>query len=154
MGKNSFWLHLLDKLYNHPGFENGELDYDWEVYTDFNRIEHLNLYLGKGKLKHHFSTDITARPYLCPNCTEKGEMITEKGIVKPENKWTFLNPNEPMSTNVSCCVCLESFEVIREDCVKFDCKGNVKYLLEEGDEDEPDIWVCLTCWNEENKNNG
>jgi hypothetical protein len=154
LGKDSFWDSLLNKLYRHPGFDNGELDYDWQVYSDFDRIEHLNLYLEKRRLKHHFSTDITARPYLCPDCTEKGEMITEKGILKPENKWTFLRPNEPSSTNVSCCVCLNKFEVIREDCILSECKGNVKNLLEEGDEDEPDIWVCLTCWNEEDKNNG
>ena len=29
--------------------------------------------------------------------------------------------------------------------------SDVKYLLE--DDDQEDIWVCLTCWNEETKKN-
>jgi hypothetical protein len=114
-------------------------------------MEYLNAFLGKGELKKHFSVNITAREYLCPFCIEKAEEITKEGILRPDSKWAFLNPNEANSTDMSCIICQTDFGVIREDCIKEECKGNVKYLLEDDDLGNEEIWVCLTCWNEETK---
>lgn len=151
LGKDSFWSAVLDKFYRHPGFDHEDSDVEWEEIIQYNRMEHLNLFLGKKELKKHFSVDITARAYYCPDCSEKAEIITANGMQHPNSMWAFLNPNIPDSTKITCIVCQTEFDVIREDCVKADCKGNIKYLLEEGEEGEPDTWVCLTCWNEEIK---
>lgn len=149
LGKDSFWDAVSSKFYSHPGFRYEDSDIEWEDMIHYNRMEYLNLFIGKKELKKHFSIDITAREYLCPFCIEKAEMITEDGLKYPDSKWAFLNPNKPDSTNMSCIVCGTDFGVIREDCDKTDCKGNVKYLLE--DDDTTETWVCLTCWNEEIK---
>lgn len=157
LGKDSFWKAVLYRFYTHPGLDKDDPELEWEEMLHYNRMEHLDMCLGKGELKKHFSIDITARPYLCPECTSRAEQITTSGILRPESKWAFLHPNEPTSEEVTCIVCQSTHDVIRENCVKEGCKGNVKYLLEEGeaaeedDEGEPDIWVCLTCWHEEEK---
>ena len=149
LGKNSFWNSVSDKFYKHPGFEHDDSAIEWEDSFQYNRMEYLELFLGKKELKKHFSIDITARGYLCPFCTEKAEEITTDGIKRPDSKWAFLSPNKPNSTDMACIVCRTDFGVIRENCVMDGCKGNVKYLLE--DDEEEETWVCLTCWNEEIK---
>ncbi|MEO6175665.1 MAG: hypothetical protein ABIP27_10995 [Flavobacterium circumlabens] len=149
LGKDSFWDSVLNKFYEHPGFEHEDSHVEWQDSNQYMRMEYLNAFLGKGELKKHFSVNITAREYLCPFCIEKAEEITEEGIIRPDSKWAFLSPNEPNSTDMSCIICRTDFGVIRENCIKEDCKGNVKYLLED-DEDE-ETWACLTCWNEELK---
>ena len=147
LGKDSFWDAVSHKFYNHPGFVHEDSTVEWEDTNHYNRMEYLDLFLGKKELKMHFTTDITAREYLCPFCTEKAEEITTEGIVRPDSKWAFLNPNKPDSKDMTCIVCRTDFGVTREACVKEGCKGNVKYLLE--DDDVSETWVCLTCWNEE-----
>lgn len=149
LGKDSFWDAVKDKFYRHPGFQHEDSYVEWQDSNQYMRMEHLNAFLGKKEIKKHFSVDITARPYLCPFCTEKGEEITDEGVVRPDSKWAFLNPNRPDSTDMSCIICQTDFGIIREKCSKEDCKGNVKYLLD--DDDHEDLWVCLTCWNEELK---
>lgn len=151
LGKDSFWQSVLIKFYKHPGFEHDDDQVDWEEKIQYNKIEYLNFFLGKAELNKHFSVDIKARAYLCPYCTENGELYTNSGVNRPTSKWAFLHPNKPNSKVVACIVCQAEYEVIREDCTQENCKGNVKYLLQKGDEDEPNIWVCLTCWNEEDK---
>jgi hypothetical protein len=153
IGKDSFWASVLEKFYQHPGHEHDDFDLELEEMMQYNRMDHLHLFLKEAELKSHFSVDITARPYLCPDCTEKGEVTTKDGMTHPESKWAFLNPNLPDANNLSCIVCQMDFEVIREDCGYNGCKGNVKYLLEEADgsTEFKDIWVCLTCWHEEEK---
>lgn len=151
LGKDSFWNSVLNKFYKHPGFDHDDSHIEWQDSNQYMRMEYLRAFLGKGELKNHFSVNITAREYLCPFCTEKAEEITTEGILRPDSKWAFLNPNEPTSTDMSCIICQTDFGVIREDCIKDDCKGNVKYLLEDEDLGEEEIWVCLTCWNEETK---
>lgn len=153
MGKDSFWASVLEKFYRHPGHEYDDTDVEFDEMTQYNRMDHLKLFLGEAGLKHHFTVDITARPYLCPDCTENGEEITRKGMTHPESKWAFLNPNLPTSDNISCIVCQNSFDVVREDCGHNGCKGNVKYLIEEGGELDgaKNTWICLACWHEEEK---
>lgn len=148
LGKDSFWDAVLNKFYNHPGFLHEDSHIEWQDSNQYMRMEYLDLFLGRKELKKHFSINISSRQYLCPFCTEKAEEITDEGIVRPDSKWAFLNPNEPTSSDMSCIICQTDFGVKREDCVKEDCKGNVKYLI---DDDDEDIWICLTCWNEETK---
>lgn len=147
LGKDSFWDAVCNKFYSHPGFVYEDSDIEWQDTFQYMRMEYLELFLGTRELRNHFTIDIKSRRYLCPFCTEKAEEITEKGIERPDSKWAFLSPNKPDSTNMSCIVCRTDFGIIREDCIAQDCKGNVKYLLDDDDE----IWNCLTCWNEETK---
>lgn len=112
-------------------------------------MEYLKCFLGKKILKHHFTVDITARPYYCLICIENAELITDKGIDHPSSKWAFLNPNTPESTDMSCIVCRTDFGIKREDCQIDGCKDNVKYLIEDEDEGDKEIWICLTCWKTE-----
>lgn len=149
LGKDSFWLSVLGKFYSHPGFVHSDSEVEWEDTIQYNKMEYLDLFLGRKELKKHFSIDITAREYLCPFCTEKAEEITSEGMKRPDSKWAFLNPNNPDSTDMTCVVCQTDFGIIREDCLVEGCKGNVKYLLE--DDEEEETWVCLTCWHEEIK---
>ncbi|WP_295667311.1 hypothetical protein [uncultured Mucilaginibacter sp.] len=146
LGRDTFWNSVCSKFYGHPGFEFGDENIEWEDEYFYNRMDHLDFFLGKKELKKHFSVDISARPYLCPICTEKAEKITSKGIERPESKWAFLNPNKPGSTDMSCIVCRTDFGVVRQNCGINDCKGDVQYLIEEEDLGDNDIYVCLTCW--------
>lgn len=148
LGKDSFWDAVLNKFYSHPGFVHEDSAIEWEDSNQYMRMEYLNTFLGKNELKKHFSIDLKARPYICPFCTEKAEEITEEGISHPTSKWAFLNPNTPESNMLSCIICQTDFGVIREDCIQEGCKGNVKHLI---DDEEEEIWICLTCWNEEVK---
>lgn len=147
LGKDEFWDAVLNKFYQHPGFEYDDQDIEWEENNIYNRMEHLNMFLGIGELKRHFTIDITARSYFCPNCIQMAEISTSEGIIRPTSKWAFLNPNEPIGTNISCIVCQDEFEVLREDCKKEGCKGNVIYL--EDKEEDSHTRICLTCWHEE-----
>ncbi|MFM1771923.1 MAG: hypothetical protein RLZZ71_1065 [Bacteroidota bacterium] len=147
LGKDEFWDAVLNKFYRHPGIEHEDPEIEWEENNHYNRMEHLNFFLGIGELKKHFTTDITVRAYFCPNCIQNAEVITKEGIKRPESKWAFLTPNEPASTTISCIVCQEQFEVLREDCKKPGCKGNVIY--KEDEDEDCHVRICLTCWNEE-----
>ncbi|SMG15588.1 hypothetical protein [Sphingobacterium psychroaquaticum] len=149
LGKDSFWEAASSKFYQHPGFQYEDEDVEWEDMIHYNKMEHLSFFLGKKTLKKHFSVDITARPYLCPHCTEKSEIATKKGAKRADSKWAFLHPNDPLGTNLSCIVCQSDFGVLREDCGKDGCKGNVKYLIE--DDDDSETYICLTCWHDETR---
>lgn len=147
LGKDEFWDAVLNKFYSHPGFDYDDPDVEWEENNQYNRIEHLHCFLGVGELKNHFSVDITARQYFCPTCIQRAEVITAAGLKRPETKWAFLNPNLPTSTSVSCIVCQENFDILREDCKNDKCKGNVIY--KEDEDEDGHVRICLTCWHEE-----
>lgn len=149
LGKDSFWDAVSSKFYQHPGFQFEDHHIEWQDSIFCNRMEYLNLFLGIKELKRHFSIDITSRAYLCPFCIEKAEEITSEGLKHPDSKWAFLNPNSSKSTNMSCIICRTDFGILREECIQTKCKGNVKYLIE--DDEDLETWICLTCWNEENK---
>ncbi|RZK26647.1 MAG: hypothetical protein EOO43_02180 [Flavobacterium sp.] len=147
LGKDSMWSAISSKFYNHPGFMTEDEDIEWQESILYNRLEYLNFYLGIKELNKHFSLDLTSRAYLCPFCTESAEQITNEGIKRPDSKWAFLNPNNPKSRSMSCVVCQTDFGVVRKSCKNNDCKGNVKFLLEDEDLGENKIWICLTCWH-------
>ncbi|MCA6437534.1 MAG: hypothetical protein IM600_18340 [Bacteroidetes bacterium] len=147
LGKDAFWDAVLDKFYRHPGFNYNDSDVEWVENNQYNRMEYMNMFLGIGELKNHFKIDITARPYFCPACIQMAEVSTDEGLKRPESKWAFLNPNEPTGNKISCIVCQEDFEVLREDCKKDGCKGNVIY--KEDEDEESHVRICLTCWDEE-----
>jgi hypothetical protein len=146
LGKNSFWDAISSKFYQHPGFQFEDEYLEWQDSIFYNRMEYLNAFLGIKELKKHFSINIASRAYLCPFCTEKAEQITTKGLIRPDAKWAFLNPNSPSSNKMSCIICSTDFGVIRHDCSKKKCKGNVLYLID--DDEDSETWICLTCWKE------
>ncbi len=147
LGKDSFWNAVLEKFDNHPGLKYNDEEIELEEVFQNHRIEYLKNLIGKAELKHHFQTDITSRAYYCPECTQYMNMMVGD---ETRSKWAFLNPNLPESESLNCIVCQIHFKVIREDCIKANCKGNVKYFAQGKGLFQNDIKICLTCWNEEN----
>lgn len=156
-GKDSFWTALQDKFYDHPAHLTGEPRFVFDEEQQYVHLEYLEALLGKGELNNHFEHNWKARRYLCPDCTgQEGVLVTDDGEVSqyPNFRYTFLKPNEPTSTNVNCIVCNQDFEVIRKDCDKDECKGNVIFINreeEEIDEDTGEVlegpsYICLTCY--------
>ncbi|MDC7997377.1 hypothetical protein [Gilvibacter sediminis] len=156
-GKDSFWLALADKFYDHPAQFEGEPIFVFGPAEHYIHLDYLEALLGRGEMNRHFKHDFKARRYLCPDCTgAEGVLVTQDGQADlyPKFRYTFLRPNEPTSTNVNCLVCHQDFEVERNDCNKEGCQGNVIFINREEediDEETGEVYVeatkfCLTCF--------
>lgn len=148
--KDSFWGSVLDKFDNHPGLKHNDSGTEIEEIFQHKRLEYLYHLLGKGELKHHFSVDITSRPYHCPECSRYISIMTDEETDKESLcKWAFLNPNTPDSTSLKCISCEVEFSIKRNNCKNENCNGNVKYYSEKGDAFNDRTIVCLSCLNNE-----
>lgn len=155
-GKDSFWTALQEKFYNHPAQLTGEPVFVFDEAQQHIHLDYLEALIGTGELNNHFTQDLKARRYFCPDCNGAvGVSVAENGevIPYPNFRFTFLKPNEPDSTNVNCLVCNDDFEVERTDCNKENCKGNVIFINREDediDEETGEVYeeaskICLTC---------
>ena len=155
-GQDSFWLALQNKFYDHPAHIVGEPTFVFDEVEQHIHLDYLEALLGTGELNHHFTQNLKARRYYCPDCTgSDGISVSGDGQVAPypDTRYAFLKPNEPGSTNVYCLVCHQNFEIERLDCNKEGCKGNVLFLNteeQEFDEETGEVFgeafrICLTC---------
>ncbi|MGP1386427.1 MAG: hypothetical protein ACTS2F_22895 [Thainema sp.] len=87
--------------------------------------------LKPAEAREFLGVELKSRWYICNKCA------TELSGYDDFPKTAQLKPNEPTSTNLYCFVCNQENQVIRKDCIKEDCKGNVIHS-----EDN----VCLTCY--------
>ena len=55
LGKDSFWASVIDKFYDHPGFEHDDTDVELEETVQYERMDQLKQLIGIGELKKHFS---------------------------------------------------------------------------------------------------
>lgn len=88
--------------------------------------------LTPAEVSRFFGFDKKQRRYICPSCSYD----CRDADFQP--KLALLVPKTPTSTNLHCYVCGQDFRVIRKNCAKKGCKGNV---LADEDYDEK----CLTC---------
>lgn len=86
--------------------------------------------LSGSDVKRYFGIDQKQRLYLCPACMD---LASNKDAFR--YKLSMLNPKGPTSTTLYCPICDAEHKVVRQDCERAGCKGNV--LSEEN--------VCLTC---------
>lgn len=87
--------------------------------------------LPPSAVKTFFGIDKKQRLYLCPVCI--GEASSQQEF---DHKLAALRPKDPTSTTLYCPICDVEHAVVRKDCGKDGCLGNVL----SGDEDR-----CLTC---------
>lgn len=74
------------------------------------------------------------RRYICPLCSRN----CSDADLQPN--LAFLVPNTSTSTNLHCYLCSQDFSIIRKQCTKKGCKGNV--LADEKYDEK-----CLTCYS-------
>lgn len=129
-GKDSWWRETRQVNWEHPLFTF--FNSDLEVAEFASRLEFVLKKIGKGEFARHSSFPIKQRRYLCPDC----KYNYERKVGPYEYKWATLKPNTATSTTVGCYNCDKESTVIRRDCLKEGCKGNV--ISEEYD-------FCLTC---------
>jgi hypothetical protein len=132
-GKDAWFLESGNYNFKNPLF--GYFDWGFEYASSYLYLDFALDMLGKKILNKYLKTDITGRAYFCPEC--KRTIDGDYGYL--ESKWAFLKPNKPDSTNLHCVNCGIEFNVIRKDCFKSDCKGNV--IHDYGGE-----ITCLTCF--------
>jgi hypothetical protein len=89
--------------------------------------------LQPSEVSRFFGFDKKQRRYICPSCS------LDCGNYGFLPNLAFLIPNTPESINLHCYLCEKDFALIRKDCVKEGCKGNV--ILDDGDYERN----CLTC---------
>lgn len=131
-GKDEWWNLIRESIINHPTFGYG--DYDYELANLTLRLEFIKVKTGIRFLNRHSKLDFTARKYDCPYCHPF--LLDEVFALNAIPKWTFLNPNKPDSTKMTCYSCQNSFDVERTKCENPNCKGNVF---------SPDLGCCLIC---------
>lgn len=107
------------------------LNIDWLDYRFAREFAAVLAQLPRSTVERYVGLPNGPRVYLCPLCRHSNPDAGEL-----ECRSAVLEPNEPMSTRVRCCVCEEPQAVLRRQCVHSECKGNVI----DADWDE-----CLTC---------
>lgn len=137
LGKDSWWLTMRDQYINDPLF--GLMDSEYEIASFGRRLHYVEGVLGKGKLSKHLTQDLKSRRYFCPSCKH----IIEDEEDKMDFKWAYLKPNQPESKSIFCLACQQTFPVLRVQCKKDGCKGNV--VTEQGGYGR----ICLTCGQEQ-----
>lgn len=116
-------------LRNSPDSELGSGEYATNrVCWEFSIVKDL---LTPAQVLSYLGVDKKQRAYLCPACLYDAN--TDAGF---EHKLAVLRPKGPSSTWVYCPVCNAEHAVIREDCEKDECLGNVV---------SDEHGCCLTC---------
>ena len=87
--------------------------------------------LPPAAVKEYFGIDKKQRRYLCPHCFY--EANRDAGF---DENLAVLRPKGSASTSLYCLICDRDYAVVREDCTRKDCPGNV-LSADEG--------ICLTC---------
>lgn len=132
-GKDSWFIETRGFNFENPLF--GYYDWDIEDAVIYKHLDFALDLLGKKKLNNYLNLDISGRAYFCPEC--KRTIDGDYGYL--ESKWAFLKPNKPESNMIHCINCNSEFNIIRENCIEENCKGNV---LHEYDYEKK----CLTCF--------
>jgi hypothetical protein len=116
-------------LRNSPDSELGSGEYATNrTCWEFSIVKEL---LDPAQILHFMGIDKKQRAYLCPECLYDAN--TDAGF---EFKLAVLRPKSATATLVYCPVCNAEHEVVRQDCEKDQCPGNV--ISEE-------MGSCLTC---------
>jgi hypothetical protein len=97
-------------------------------------MQHMINLMGKADLQFFFEFDKKQRPYICPHCY--GGCNHDYDVGYPRT--ALLKPKSPQSTNLYCFVCGNDIPVMRKECAKEACEGNVIHT-------EIDF-ECLTCF--------
>jgi hypothetical protein len=87
--------------------------------------------LQPSAVQKYFGIDKKQRRYLCPKCFYNANR--DGGFEEP---LAVLRPKGPDSTSIYCLICDEVTPVLREDCARDGCLGNVL---------SADERLCLTC---------
>lgn len=105
---------------------------DYVEATLISEVENLLKLLKPAEAKRLLGFDKKQRAYICYQCALNSK---DEGLLP---KYAQLDPNTPDSNQLYCLVCDEYYEVIRKDCNKEGCPGNV-LDAEDG--------LCLTCYD-------
>lgn len=81
-------------------------------------------------MKRYFGFDPKRRAYLCPTCSWDYKWH------ELEARTALLEPNTSESEEIVCYLCKDNHSVVRTDCAKDECPGNVRSL---------EYDRCLTC---------
>lgn len=137
-GKDKWYLHITNFNLKNPLF--GYFDWEYEDTITYEFLDFVEFVINRKRMNKHHEINITGRRYHCPKC--KDTIEAEYGEM--DSKWTFLNPNNPSSTNVHCLNCDGDYQVTRENCMTELCKGNVMSY-----DEDVDYKFCLTCFNQQ-----
>ncbi len=104
------------------------------AYRMLREMEHMIDLMGRAHLIGWFGFNKNQRRYVCPRCL----WDSDRGHETRHPRTAQLKPNTAKSKNLFCFVCSNDIPVIRKDCIKAACKGNV---INTQDDQE-----CLTCF--------
>lgn len=133
LGPDSWWLSTRELYINNPLF--GIFNSDYEEASLIDKLNYVENLINAAEFRKHFSLNLKSRRYYCPWCyTSLGQVDTDL-----ETKWALLIPQKTKNTTeIKCINCQKTTIILRQDCKKSECKGNVLF------EDEIGI-QCLTC---------
>lgn len=92
---------------------------DIDEYRLVREFSHMPRLLERGTLERHFGFLKKQRPYLCPRCYRACSELTLEPFIAQ------LQPNKSNGTSLYCFVCDCLHDVVRAECNKESCLGNV-----------------------------
>ena len=129
--KPKSWINIrreyLENTPNSVAFSDEQVE-----YRLISEMLHLISHLNSTETLKYFGFNKKQRAYICYECAQN---CRDEGI---EPKVAVLNPNSSDSTQIYCFICEKNYPVIRKECGKNKCRGNV---LDAEDK------ICLTCYS-------